>query len=437
MRDLLEGRFADADRRLADAVSAAEAAHDGGAFHRCLIHHQLHTRRLRGDLDNIEPLLGDVSRAFGRDPVIDGMLALAVWPRAGAPERARADLERIFPPGPAPDMITLVTAAEACAALDLERARRAYEALLPASGAVAVWGPVAMYIDSPADAALMKLAIALGRWQDARHHADNALATARLLNARPHECWIRFDWGAALLLRGEPRDIDESRALLEDARDTATALGMSGLARRANDALAAHGLGRAAGELDATGPARAAPIELRCEGEVWALSGPGESCRLKDSRGMRLLAALLARPGREIHVLDLVAGGPVDGGDSGELLDARARRELASRLHALRAEIAEAEEWNDLGRAERARAEMETLTAELSRAVGLGGRARRGGAASERARVNVQKQLAGVIRRIRAAAPELGQTLAATIRTGVYCSYHPEEVRRPPSSATS
>src|SRR5262245_4875507 len=62
-------------------------------------------------------------------------------------------------------------------------------------------------------------------------------------------------------------------------------------------------------------------------------------------------------------------------------------------------------------------------TQELARAVGLGGRARRAGAAAERARLNVSRAIAAVLRKLSAEHRGLGEHLAATIRTGAFCSY--------------
>ena len=75
------------------------------------------------------------------------------------------------------------------------------------------------------------------------------------------------------------------------------------------------------------------------------------------------------------------------------MLDERSRREYRRRLESLRAELEEAESLNDFAGAEAAREEIEQLTAELSRAFGLGGRVRRAGSNVERARVNVQRRL--------------------------------------------
>ena len=46
---------------------------------------------------------------------------------------------------------------------------------------------------------------------------------------------------------------------------------------------------------------------FRREGEYWSIAHGEESLRLRDSKGLRYVASLLARPGQEVHVLDLVA----------------------------------------------------------------------------------------------------------------------------------
>ena len=43
-----------------------------------------------------------------------------------------------------------------------------------------------------------------------------------------------------------------------------------------------------------------------CEGDYWSIAFDGRTSRLRDAKGLRYLARLLAHPGREIHALDLV-----------------------------------------------------------------------------------------------------------------------------------
>jgi hypothetical protein len=113
-------------------------------------------------------------------------------------------------------------------------------------------------------------------------------------------------------------------------------------------------------------------------------------------------------------------------GDAGEILDPQTQVAYKERLTELRAELAEAREFHDLGRSERVTDEIDFLTHELASAVGLGGRARRVGSPAERARVNVTRAIKIALRKITAHHPALGQHLATTIKTGAYCSYTPD-----------
>lgn len=165
---------------------------------------------------------------------------------------------------------------------------------------------------------------------------------------------------------------------------------------------------------------------FRREGEYWFVVYEGDVFRLRDSKGLRCLATLLANPGHEVVALDLVGAGPSGAGDAGEILDAQARRAYRQRLDELREELDEAESWADTGRAARARQEMDLLVEELARGEGLGGRARRAGSASERARQAITKALKAAVERINRHSPALGRHLASTVRTGTYCRYEPD-----------
>jgi hypothetical protein len=119
--------------------------------------------------------------------------------------------------------------------------------------------------------------------------------------------------------------------------------------------------------------------------------------------------------------------GTTDGaqGDAGPRLDAQAKAEYRRRLSDLREEIEEAEAFNDPERASRAREEVDFLTRELAAAVGLGGRDRRTGADSERARVRVTRALRATFDRIGEHDAALGHHLNTCVRTGTYCVYEP------------
>jgi hypothetical protein len=150
---------------------------------------------------------------------------------------------------------------------------------------------------------------------------------------------------------------------------------------------------------------------------------------MKDAKGLRDLAHLLARPGQDVHVLDLVNPDGVEralpraAGDLGDLLDARARAEYRRRVAELDDEIAEAQRDHDL---ERAHAERDFIAAELSAALGLGGRPRRSGDPAERARKAVTGRIRLTIGRLGSEHPELARHLTNAVRTGTYCAYRPE-----------
>ncbi len=181
---------------------------------------------------------------------------------------------------------------------------------------------------------------------------------------------------------------------------------------------------------------------FRREGDYWLVVFDGHTVRVRDLKGMRYLVRLLADPGREFHVLDLVAaetggGAHVDGshaadlprsalGDAGEMLDARAKDAYRRRLAEIDDDIDQALAFGDAERAAQADAERDFLIRELSRAVGLSGRDRRAASASERARAGVTRAVRQAIIRIAGHHHQLGEHLDRTIHTGTYCAYQPD-----------
>jgi tetratricopeptide (TPR) repeat protein len=181
---------------------------------------------------------------------------------------------------------------------------------------------------------------------------------------------------------------------------------------------------------------------FRREGDYWSVIFGGHTVRVRDLKGMRYLARLLAEPSRQLHVLDLVAAESGTGaragnsqvtslpgadlGDAGEMLDARAKDAYRRRLAEIEEDIEQAHELGDAERIAQADAERDFLLRELARAVGLGGRDRRASSASERARVAVTRALRQAIARICEHHPRLGEHLDRTVRTGTHCAYFPD-----------
>jgi hypothetical protein len=168
---------------------------------------------------------------------------------------------------------------------------------------------------------------------------------------------------------------------------------------------------------------------FRREGDYWSVVFEGRTVRVRDLKGMRYLAQLVAHPGREFHVLDLVAaetGQPTALGDAGEILDERAKTAYRRRLSEIEADIEQARALEDDVREAQADAERDFLLRELAGAVGLRGRDRRAASASERARSGVTRAIRQGIARIGEHHPGLGEHLDGAVRTGTYCAYAPD-----------
>lgn len=193
--------------------------------------------------------------------------------------------------------------------------------------------------------------------------------------------------------------------------------------------------------LDRLGPSRsdqppAAPTAtLLREGKWWVVTCRGSSVRVADSKGLRYLAELLARPGVERHAFDLVdrvegvsSTGAVDRrtlGDAGALIDPAARAAYRRRIEELRTEIDDALDEDRLDAAEALQAEVDQFVAQLAQAFGLGGRDRRAASAAERARLNVTRALRAATAKLAEAMPGAGAVLDRRVRTGLYCAYEP------------
>jgi hypothetical protein len=245
--------------------------------------------------------------------------------------------------------------------------------------------------------------------------------------------------------RDAPGDRERAATLLHAALEQFRSIGMTGWARQAEAIVAqldpAADIPSTIEVVAAAAPAdqpdaRPQPVPggaiFRNEGDYWLLIYAGASARMKDARGLHYLAQLLQHPGHEFHALDLLTQASGEGSAAVrvadgalEILDAPAKVAYRQRLDALRAELEEAEQFNDAGRAERARAELDAIAEQLAAAVGLGGRDRQTSSAAERARSAVGKRIRTEINRIRAAHPPLGRHLAATIATGYFCAYEP------------
>lgn len=180
-------------------------------------------------------------------------------------------------------------------------------------------------------------------------------------------------------------------------------------------------------ERPGAGPATPQPRgTLIRSGEIWTLVWQGRQAELPTSKGLVDLATLLARQGAEVHALELMGSGFHEAGVDASIDDA-AKQQFESRLRELQAELSEAEEFNDMARAEQAQVEFDRIVDELAGAYGLSGRQRTYGGSADRARSAVTWRIRAAIRKIDQHLPGLARHLRASVKTGTWCSYDPEE----------
>jgi hypothetical protein len=181
--------------------------------------------------------------------------------------------------------------------------------------------------------------------------------------------------------------------------------------------------------MDVTAPATVAwPLgnTFRKEGALWMVCFEHEVAHTPEVRGFQDIVQLLARPGDELHCLAL-SGQTAVAGRGVEVLDEQAKRAYRTRLREIEADLAEAAAANDPSRAEPLEEEKERLLDEMRKATGLGGRDRKMGDGSERARSAVTWRIRHAIKKLEAVHPALARHLRVSIKTGVFCSYEPEK----------
>lgn len=187
-------------------------------------------------------------------------------------------------------------------------------------------------------------------------------------------------------------------------------------------------------------PTAAERATFLCVGDTRTVCFDGSTVVVRDLKGMRYLERLLLEPGREFHVLDLVAAeeGTMAGhrsdrtGIDGEagvglpVLDEQARAAYKRRIAEVDEDIEEARRHNDFGRLELAERDRDFLIAELKQALGLAGRHRTVGSSAERARVAVARSIRYSLGRLEHHHPSLARHLRQAVNTGTYCSYTPD-----------
>jgi tetratricopeptide (TPR) repeat protein len=426
--DLIQGRFHDAEAAITRATAIAERLVDP---------EMLHTRRsvwacsfqlaaLRCN-DEDARRLSDAALPPPPQGLAAAVLrAIALDDAAGAAE-ALASLEdyldssaqQAFPMMLVPELMFVLGQARGAEQVDRE--------LSPLGGALAAFPQLAMCMGA-LDRPRAMLSILRRDWDEAERRLGAAMALNERAAARPFVAKTHALSAELLLRKGREADRAEARDRLEAARRLYAELGMTHAERQTRRRLEAL-------SHPAPGGGRAEPIaasrerpSFADERSGWAVTYGGTTVRERPLNGLVYVAHLVAHPGEPFHVGELLAlthSAAPPSGDSGAHLDATAKHAYRRRARELTEELDEATEHGDLGRAERLRRELELLEDELSRALGLGGRERRAGSASERARANATQRIKDAVRRLGKQHPALGHHLATCIMTGTYCRYLP------------
>jgi len=408
------GRWAEAEAVLLAADSAVDAVVPGASWHPPIALADL--RILQGRLDEAERLL------LGRDASIQALLPLARL------HLARGDVE--------------LAAATARRGLRLVAGDR-----LRAIGllAVAVEADLARGDLAGAEAAVAELGARLGA-QDLpglRAEAARIEALVYVASGRVGE--------AAAVLRSAQAEVASRELPLLALRLHLALAGVLEAQQSAEATIEARAAAACAGELDVVlGTADAALLDrltsggrspagrrqlttLSRDGAWWTVTDAAAIVRLRDTKGLRYVAALVAHPGVERHCFDLVdlVEGVEPGvdrrrlGDAGPAMDSAGRATLRREVERLRQAVEDALATGADDRAAALQAELDDVVGELARSFGLGGRPRRASAASERARLNVTRSIRTAVSTVAAALPAAGGALDRRVRTGTYCVYAP------------
>ena len=238
---LMDGRFDDAERLIAETLALGERAESWNAA----VSHRLALfalRRAQGRLAEIEDLMRRSVHEYPSLPRFPCALA-HLYGELGRVQDTRATLDMLLARDlknehvDAEWLFTISMLAGPCAVLDdRDAAQRVYSMLLPYERLYAQ-APVESVFGAVARS-LGVLATTMGRDDDAERHFEVAIETEQRMRARPWLAHAQHEFAAMLLARGAAGDSERALRLLEDALATYRALGMDAWAAQV-EALAA------------------------------------------------------------------------------------------------------------------------------------------------------------------------------------------------------
>ncbi len=229
---LLAGNFEEAEQLIEEAIELGERAQRWNARIAYRMQSYL-LRRAQGGLEELAQIYEAHAGAFDYRtyPIFDCVRA-RFYDDLGRHDEARAIFETLakndFAGVPVDEewLASMCLLAEAAASIgDVRRSRVLYELIAPYADRVGTsypeinLGSVARYLGL--------LSATEARWGEAERHFSNALAVNQRIGARPWLGHTQEDYARMLLARGEAGDAGKAGKLLEDARATYRALGMT------------------------------------------------------------------------------------------------------------------------------------------------------------------------------------------------------------------
>ncbi|MFH9752856.1 ATP-binding protein [Streptomyces griseus] len=441
----LQGRFAEATTALRDEALDPEN-NDHAAFGFMGHHLRWALHLLQGHFAEAEEVLGRLpASGYPYPGLLESVTAVE---QGDATPALRLIAEQTDRDGPYPrafmPLWLRLLAQTAAVTGDRRLIARAEDELTPYTGQwiVSLYG---CDIGGPVDLWLGLLAAARGDQDAAVAALTEAAASSDRLGARPWAVRARLGLARALLARSGAAgsgtegggDAGRARRLLGEVIREAGELDLSHLeaeasALRTAPPTAPRTVAVAVADPGTDTSAAPGTAEFRRNGPVWQLRWDGVTVHVPDAKGLRDLHSLLGLPGADVPAVQLLApeGGELVvaagqlGGDP--VLDEEAKRRYKERLARLDAEIDRAAARDDTRQVETYDRERQALLDELRTAAGLGGRTRRLGDQTERARKTVTARIRDTLRKLETLHPALAAHLKASVTTGTTCAYRPE-----------
>src|SRR5947208_4112602 len=302
-RAIMDGRFAEGEEQAKRAFELGQRERDAQPTMR----HEIQTIILHFHQGRLDQHLGrSQPRADVPAPMFLRCARAFWWSETDREAEARLELSALAKEGfPLPHdgawVVSMGLLSAVAAELnDRASAAKLYDLLAPYAGRVGI-AAAGLACSGSVSYHLGLLASTLGRVADAIRHYEDAATVHERMGARPFLAWTQLAHARLLLTRDAGARSREATALLTSALATARELGMDGLVAK----MCHLGLDTAAA-VDGQEPADGDAV-FRNEGDFWTVTYAGRSARLRQGKGLCDIAILLANPGREIHVADLIA----------------------------------------------------------------------------------------------------------------------------------